>query len=219
MMKENTQEIYQYNEDLHFIVRRPMFGDWSDDLDQREVIFVCPRHRVLLVPTKGDSVFYTELSCLACEREGRHTALVFSDQEYKDLQEKALSLLDSRDLQHAKLVRLDDAYTPEITKFNALNDKKTDYFIKADVKTDVDGDTIVVLYVGSKNEKSKSQFFIKPEKLQLSHDFKDQDPARILAKIKLTLKDRVIEQKYDNPDSKSKSEPKRSSGSRADEQY
>ena len=55
----------------------------------------------------------------------------------------------------------------------------------------------IVLYVGKRNSKDKCQFFIKPEKLQLSTDYKDLDPAEILAKIEVTLKDRVIKQEYD----------------------
>lgn len=65
------------------------------------------------------------------------------------------------------------------------------------VKTDKDNDTIIVLYVGKKNTKEKSQIFIKPEKLQLSSDYKDLDPATILSKIEVTLKDRTLKQEYD----------------------
>ena len=66
------------------------------------------------------------------------------------------------------------------------------------MKTDKDGDTIVVLYVGKRDSKEKCQFFIKPEKLQLSNDYKDLDPAEVLTKIEVTLKDRIIKQEYDN---------------------
>ena len=60
-----------------------------------------------------------------------------------------------------------------------------------------DNDTIIVLYVGKKGTNEKTQFFIKPEKLQLSNDHKDLDPATILTKIEVTLKDRKIKQQYD----------------------
>ena len=89
-------------------------------------------------------------------------------------------------------MRLDDWYIPEIKK----KEKTTDYWISTEVKTDRDGDTIIVIYVGHKDDSEKTQFFIKPEKLQLSHDYKDMDPSQILSKIVLTLKDRTIEQKY-----------------------
>lgn len=78
--------------------------------------------------------------------------------------------------------------------------KESNYWMKSDIKTDKDNDTIIVLYVGKKNSTEKVQFFIKPEKLQLSNDYKDLDPATILAKIEVTLRDRKIKQEYDEAD-------------------
>lgn len=95
----------------------------------------------------------------------------------------------------AKLVRVDDFYIPEVKK-NLTAD--SDYFIDTSVKTDKDGDTIVQLLIGNKNDSEKSQFFIKPEKLQLSSDHKDLDPAKILSKIEVVLKNRVLKQDYDS---------------------
>ena len=60
-----------------------------------------------------------------------------------------------------------------------------------------DGDTIVVLYVGHAESKEKAQFFIKPEKCQLTSDHKDLDPAQVLAKIEVTLKDKKLIHKYE----------------------
>lgn len=56
---------------------------------------------------------------------------------------------------------------------------------------------MVVLYVEMKGDNKKSQIFIKPEKLQLTYDFKFMDPAKILARIELTLRGRTITQEYD----------------------
>lgn len=97
----------------------------------------------------------------------------------------------------AKLVRLDDWYTHEIKEKTKL---PSDYWITTQVKTDKDGDTIVILYVGKKGQNDKSQFFIKPEKLQLTSDHKDLDPSSILSKIEVTLKDRTLTQKFDDKD-------------------
>ena len=65
------------------------------------------------------------------------------------------------------------------------------------MKKDKDGDTIVVLYVGHKGETEKTQFFIKPEKLQLTSDHKDMDPNKVISKIEVVLKDRTLIHKYD----------------------
>lgn len=64
------------------------------------------------------------------------------------------------------------------------------------VKTDKDKDTVIVVYVGKEGDNEKSQFFIKPEKLQLTSDHKDLDPATVLAKVEVTLKDRTLKQEY-----------------------
>lgn len=193
-----TNELYQYNDDLLFRIKRK--GDWTLDetKEDRAVTFVCPKHKVDLVEedflSMGKHGF--RLACPLCEQEDGYQPLRFHDSKFNVLERKALALLDKSDLENAKLIRLNDVYTKEITKFNANPDKESDYSIKADIKTDVNGDTIVILYIGYKGEKEKTQFFIKPEKLQLSHDYKDMDPAKILAKIELTLKDRTIEQNY-----------------------
>lgn len=98
--------------------------------------------------------------------------------------------------QNAKLIRLDDIYVPEL-KIKDIMGKRSPYLVNVNVKTDKDGDTMIVLCAGMKGDNKKSQFFIKPEKLQLTHDFKDMDPAKILARIELTLRGRTITQEYD----------------------
>lgn len=94
----------------------------------------------------------------------------------------------------AKIIRLDDYYIPEI---KADPEKVSDYWIKTEVKTDKDGDTIVIVYIGTRGEKDKVQFFIKPEKHQLTSDHNDLDPATIISKIEITLKDRKLIQEYE----------------------
>ena len=116
-------------------------------------------------------------------------------QSFRDVQQQCLTMLNAEIFKDAKFVRLDDWYIPEI---KSDKEKVSDYWVKTEVKTDKDGDTIVVIYVGNKNNKQKTQLFVKPEKLQLTHDFKDQDPATVLSKIELTLKDRKITQEYDD---------------------
>lgn len=103
-------------------------------------------------------------------------------------------MLNMEKFKGAKLIRLDDWYVPEIKSKETL---QSDYFITTDVKTDRDGDTIVVMYIGHKGDKEKAQFFIKPEKCQLTSDHKDLDPSKILSKIEVTLKNRTISQDFD----------------------
>lgn len=186
----NDRNIYQFNDSLLFTV------------DNGNVDFYCPKHRLKLV-NLGKNISALQgykLICTMCKRDSNYTYTAHSTRYPLDsLKNEALALFEQNLYKDAKLIRLDDYYTPEIKKFDALPNS-TNYSIKADVKTDKDGDTIVILYVGYKGKKEKAQFFIKPEKLQLSNDHKDLDPAKILAKIELTLKDRNITQNYSEVD-------------------
>lgn len=135
----------------------------------------------------GDSYSGTFLKCSRCDREipinGIHDTI-----------QSCMKVLNMPKFKGAKLIRLDDWYTPEVKE---KVETESDYWGKADVKTDRDKDTIIVLYVGNRNSKEKAQLFIKPEKLQLTNDYKDLDPATVISKIEVTLKDRTLKQEYD----------------------
>ncbi|MBP6005930.1 hypothetical protein KA531_03470 [Candidatus Saccharibacteria bacterium] len=193
----SDKRIYQYNDNLLFEVIDPMLGSWEDNEDERAVEFICPEHLIRLTdigPPKHKTVGY-KLECPVCQKDKDYSPVCCSNETLDNLKKKALALYDKDLYKDAKLVRLDDFYVPEIKRFDALP-TSTNYSIKADVKTDKDDCTVVVLYVGYKGQKEKSQIFIKPEKLQLSSDHKDLDPAKVLTKIELTLRDRNITQEY-----------------------
>lgn len=102
-------------------------------------------------------------------------------------------MLNREIFKDATLIRLDDWYTPEIKE----KIKPTpDYRLTTNVKTDKDGDTIIILYVSYVGTGNKVQYFIKPEKGQLTSDHKDLDPAKIISKIEVTLKNRILTQSY-----------------------
>ena len=88
-------------------------------------------------------------------------------------------MLNIPEFKNAKLVRLDDWYVHEI-KEKAKNE--SGYWITTDVKTDKDGDTIIVVYVGHKDSSEKAQFFIKPEmfeQISLWYQPRDLNPHAI----------------------------------------
>ena len=113
----------------------------------------------------------------------------------RELKSKCLRMLNIPEFKDAKLVRLDDWYVHEI-KEKAKDE--SGYWINTNVKTDKDGDTIIVVYVGHKDSKEKAQFFIKPEKGQLTSDHKDMDPAKILSKIEVRFKGRKLTQEFED---------------------
>ena len=104
-------------------------------------------------------------------------------------------MLNIPEFKDAKLVRLDDWYVHEIKE--KVKDE-SGYWITTNVKTDKDGDTIIVVYVGHKDSNEKAQFFIKPEKGQLTSDHKDMDPAKILSKIEVHFKGRTLTQEFED---------------------
>ncbi len=113
---------------------------------------------------------------------------------FHDLISRCLKLLNIELFKDVSLIRLDDWYVPEVKQ---KEKHETGYWINTNVKTDKDGDTVIVVYVGHKDSKKKAQFFVKPEKLQLSSDHKDMDSAKVLSKIEVTFKDRRLSQVYD----------------------
>lgn len=113
--------------------------------------------------------------------------------DLKSIYSRCQKLLNIEKFKNAKLIRLDDWYVPEVKDKLKLD---SDYWVTTNVKTDKEGNTIVILYIGCKGCKDKVQFFIKPENGQLSSDHKDLDPAKILSKIEVTLKNRTLIQKY-----------------------
>lgn len=113
----------------------------------------------------------------------------------KELKSKCLRMLNIPAFKGATLVRLDDWYVHEIKE---KVKEESGYWITTNVKTDKDGDTVIVVYVGHKDSREKAQFFIKPEKGQLTSDHKDMDPAKILSKIEVYFKGRTLTQTFED---------------------
>ena len=201
---EEEKMIYRLNDDISFrkcslFSGKSIFhGDCTDFQEKEEnwkSFFYCNNYGIHLHCTHHPEIELnrerdfgtTILSCPRCKNriEVRH---------FGDLINECLRMLNIEKFKGAKLIRLDDWYVPAVKKKEHL---ESDYWITTDVKTDKDGDTMVVVYVGHKGAEGKAQFFIKPEKLQLTSDHKDMDPAKVLSKIEVTLKDRKLVQEYD----------------------
>ncbi len=157
--------------------------------NQGGIHFHCTKHPEVELVRETGAFGYVNYSCPRCG-----LMPIEIEDEYA-LRKKCLRMLNMQKFKGAKLIRLDDWYTPEIKqKENA----KSGYWIKTEVKTDKDGDTIIVVYVGHKDFKEKTQFFIKPEKGQLASDHKDMDPAKVLSKIEVHFKGRKLTQEFDD---------------------
>lgn len=161
--------------------------NWSDHYfcNQEGIHFHCTKHPEIELE-RADCSDGEVLTCPKCKNQihiGSTHVLI----------SRCLRALNREIFKDATLVRLDDWYVPELKE----KTKPTpDYRLITNVKTNKDGDTIVVLYVTYVGSEDKVQFFIKPEKGQLTTDHKDLDPAKIISKIEVTLKDRKLIQTY-----------------------
>lgn len=148
----------------------------------------CTIHPEMELTRVTGSFLDVSFKCPKCDNES-----IEIENEHKLLAD-CLKLLNTQEFKNAKLVRLDDWYVHEV------REKKKDesgYWITTDVKTDRDGDTIIIVYVGHKDSNEKAQFFIKPEKGQLTSDHKDMDPSKVLSRIEVKFKDRRLVQEYE----------------------
>ena len=147
----------------------------------------CTTHPQIELEQNSNAFSEITLQCPRCKKP------IVIDSMY-DVITRCLKMVNMEEFKDAKLVRLDDWYVAEVKKKEKT---PSGYWLKAEVKTDKDGDTMIVVYVGHEGTKDKAQFFVKPEKLQLTSDHKDMDPAKVLSKIEVTFKDRTLRQDYD----------------------
>lgn len=201
----HEKKIYRLNDDISFRQctlhdgKSTVYGDCTNFNQEEEnwkTYYSCDQHGIHLHCSKHPAIEFdiehsyntVKLICPKCKKA------VEIDNFYQTISQ-CLRMLNIEKFKGAKFIRLDDWYVPEIKKKEKT---KSGYWIKTDVKTDKDGDTIIIVYVGHERTTEKAQFFIKPEKLQLTSDHKDLDPAKILSKIEITLKDRTLSQEYNN---------------------
>lgn len=153
--------------------------------NQEGLHFHCARHPEIEYDNSEDG---TELVCPKCG-----TPVYIGNRH--ELISRCLKALNRDIFKDATLIRLDDWYIPELKEKRSPS---PNYRLTVYIKTDKDEDTIVVLYVSYVGSGNKVQYFIKPEKGQLTSDHKDMDPSKIISKIEVTLKDRKLSQEYDS---------------------
>ncbi len=154
--------------------------------NQEGLHFHCAQHPECELEFGEDSDGST-IQCPKCKK-------IFEIGSMKALTSRCLRALNREIFKGASLIRLDDWYFPELKE---KEKRIPDYRLITNIKTDKDGDTIIILYVSYTGTGDKVQYFIKPEKCQLTSDHKDLDPAKIISKIEVTLKNRTLTQTYE----------------------
>lgn len=166
----SEKKLYKLNDDILFRVCSLSdcgdnnYGDctnfeckqvhWQDHYtcNQFGIHYHCAKHPELELSVNSDA-FADTLFCPKCKRD-------INVGSFSRLRSDCLKLLNQEKFKDAQLIRLDDWYFPEIKEKIKIDSK---YWITTNVKTDKDGDTIVVLYIGHSDNHEKVQFFIKPE--------------------------------------------------------
>ena len=167
----------------------------------------CCFHRDIELVKMIDPIAKTTITyiCTACENTpGRSSPTALRQLSYSNadtIKQKAKALLNSKKFKGARFIRLDDYYVPELSGKDLI-EKDSKYWASYDVKKTKTGNPLLILYVGSKENGSKAQFFIEPESKKLSHDHKDSDPLSIIARIEVEFKDGSIELRDKNDDTK-----------------
>ena len=156
--------------------------------NQNGIHLHCTTHPAIELEQTSTGYYSVTLQCPRCKKP-------IEVDSVSEVITRCLRLVNIEEFKDAKLVRLDDWYVPEVKKKEKT---PSGYWVNTQVKTDKDGDTVIVVYVGHEGTDNKSQFFVKPEKLQLSSDHKDMDPAKVLSKIEVTFKDRTLRQDYED---------------------
>ena len=156
--------------------------------NQDGIHFHCTVHPEIELEIDTTNYYTSTYRCPKCQKS-------IEIENVKELKSKCLRMLNIPAFKGATLVRLDDWYVHEIKE---KVKEESGYWITTNVKTDKDGDTIIVVYVGHKDSREKAQFFIKPEKGQLTSDHKDMDPAKILSKIEVYFKGRTLTQTFED---------------------
>jgi hypothetical protein len=218
----SDKKIYKLNNDLLF--RLCEFDDctntnehWGDHIKKCSVLesminncfhegdihFHCAEHREieLSLQDKQNGPRSMKLTCAICSlREDYQppSSLQRLNLQYiSTFKQQSKALLASNTFKGAKLIRLDDYYTPELSA-KVKTEETSNYWVSYDVKENKQGQPILVLYLGNKKDGSKCQFFIEPETNKLSHDHKDTNPLSVLARIEVQFKDGVIELRKDS---------------------
>jgi hypothetical protein len=139
----------------------------------RNPIPLCPKHYLRLSLVRNES-HKCILKCAECEKQYTF------QREFNEQKQYVLNKLDSKKLQKLKFINLDDEAIP-IAK-DKISSKDNKYFVKSILTESRVGQRLVV-YVGEKGNKQKTQIFIEPEIKRMAFDQNDLHPSGIFIKL------------------------------------
>lgn len=158
----------------------PIFFDYHDNLSA-----VCGEHKI-----KIDREYYRQdiqTTVLNCEDlESPHAITLRGDID--DIR-RAISLrISSKKYQEAEIFDI-DGYLVPASKEKQIKTKSSEYSITSQVKKSEKKGEQIVIYVGKKGVKGKSQIFVDPTYGKLTFDQNDITPKDIFVKIEAEFRD------------------------------
>jgi DNA-directed RNA polymerase subunit RPC12/RpoP len=120
-----------------------------------------------------DEIDYSYLTCPRC---GFRIEL---NKSFYEKREDALKIMQSDYFKDAEVVNIDG----EMIKVGKEVVKDSDYWVKAYISKSIKGVKQLMVLIGSKKDKDKTQLFLDIDNEKLSFDQKDKHPKEILAKV------------------------------------
>lgn len=144
----------------------------------------CPKHRLELDAYAMDTFdlhpTYDHLRCAECPKDYVIPRDIDAEQTYISRK------LQARNFRNIKVLNLDDEAIPLAEDKISTKDGK--FFVKAIITESRVGQRLVV-YVGEKGLKEKTQIFVEPALRRLAFDQKDMHPTDIFLKLEGTFID------------------------------
>jgi hypothetical protein len=143
---------------------------------------ICPMCKLRMWPyPEGFNIYSTvDLKCEDCQKLYRLPRTIADEHQY------IIDKLDSKRFKQMKVLNLDDEAIP-IAEDKPVSDGSK-YFVKAILTNSKIGQRLVV-YVGEKGRKEKTQIFVEPEIKRLSFDQNNLHPYDIFLKLEATFED------------------------------
>ncbi len=126
-----------------------------------------------------DPKYKSHLSCPKCDLQIR------LNKSFYEKKDDALKIMQSNYFKDAEIVNIDG----EMIKINKEVIKDSDYWIEAKVSKSIKGVKQLMILIGSRKEKDKTQLFIDIDNEKLSFDQNNKHPKEILTKVVATFKD------------------------------
>lgn len=156
------------------------FIDYNDNMS-----FVCKEHMMRADDMKtlvyGSWQQLPSVKCL----EGPH--IIALGDKPDNIRELLSRRISSKKYQDAEYLDI-DGYLVPASKEVQDRDKKSEFFVTAQIKNSEKKGEQLVVYAGKKGQKGKSQIFIDPKSAKMTFDQNDINPNDVFVKLEATFR-------------------------------